>query len=97
MPHSAKLDGAAEGLPLELVYLRTDSGGSEERWRSSIASHQVGGTHIYVPKKAHSELMKLFNGRCFLTYVLLQADGTGKLDVARPWGLNRQTLEALLK
>ena len=94
MPHSAKLDGAAEGLPLELVYLRTDS---EERWRSSIASHQVGGTHIYVPKKAHSELMKLFNGRYFLTYVLLQADGTGKLDVARPWGLNRQTLEALLK
>ncbi|MCX8212023.1 MAG: TlpA disulfide reductase family protein [Lewinella sp.] len=97
MPYSTKLHGAAEGLPLEFVYLCTDSGGSEEKWRNIIASHQVGGTHIYVPKKAHSELMKLFNGRCFLTYVLLQADGTGKLDVARPLGLDRQTLEALLK
>lgn len=97
MPRSAKLHGAAEGLPLEFVYLRTDSGGSEERWRNIIASHQVGGTHIYVPKKAHSRLMKLFNGRCFPTNVLLQADRTGKLDVARPLGLDRQTLEALLK
>jgi hypothetical protein len=41
--------------------------------------------------------MKLFNGRCFPTNVLLQADRTGKLDVARPLGLDRQTLEALLK
>lgn len=96
MPHSAKLHGEAKGLPLEFIYLCTDSGGSEEKWRNIIASKQVGGTHVYIPNKAHNKLLKLFEGRGFPTYVLLRADGTNKLDVKRPSGLNRKELERLL-
>jgi thiol-disulfide isomerase/thioredoxin len=97
MPHSAKLHDEAEGLPVEFIYLCTDSGGSEEKWSNIVAKHHVGGTHIYVPEKAHSELMKIFKERGFPTYVLLQADGTSKRGVDRPSGLSREKLKALLK
>lgn len=97
MPHSSRLHGEARGLPVEFIYLCTDAGGSEETWKNLITQHQVGGIHLYVPDKVHSQLMELFSGSGYPTYVLLQADGTPNLDVKRPSELGRAELQALLK
>lgn len=97
MPHSAKLHGEAEGLPVEFVYLCTASGGDPSSWQDLIAEHKVGGTHLYVSKKTHAELMDIFNGSGYPTYVLLNAEGQADLGVERPSGLNRKKLAKLLK
>lgn len=96
MPFSAKLHQESEGLPVEYVYLCTDGGGSVEQWQNHIANHEVGGTHLFVPETVHKELMNLFSARGYPTYILLEADGTPKLDVARPGGLNRKLMVELL-
>lgn len=96
MPFSAKLHQKTDGLPVEYVYLCTDSGGSEVQWENLIVKHEVPGTHLYVPTKVHSQLMEIFNGRGFPTYVLLQPDGEPVLDVDRPSQLTREKVETLL-
>jgi hypothetical protein len=96
MPFSAKLHKETEGLPVEYVYLCTEQGGSIEQWQNLIANHEVGGTHLFVPKATHKELMDLFSARGYPTYVLLQTDGTPNLEVSRPGGLNRKRMIELL-
>jgi thiol-disulfide isomerase/thioredoxin len=97
MPHSAKLHHKVEGLPVKFVYLCTDSGGSQEQWENLIAKNEVPGIHLFVPQKVHGEVMKIFNGRGYPTYVLLQPDGSPILDVSRPSGLSREKIESYLE
>ncbi|MTB49620.1 TlpA disulfide reductase family protein [Lewinella sp. W8] len=96
MPYSAKLHHKTEGLPVKFVYLCTDSGGSREQWDNLIAKHELPGIHLFVPNKVHAEVMKIFKGRGYPTYVLLQPDGSPVLDVSRPSGLDREKMESLL-
>lgn len=96
LPFSKKAHEAAKDLPVEFVYLCTEGGGDQEKWQNLIASHQVPGTHLFVPEAPHNELLKLLMGRGYPTYVLIKPDGTIVHDVPRPSGLNREKLEALL-
>ncbi|MEO0731903.1 MAG: TlpA disulfide reductase family protein, partial [Bacteroidota bacterium] len=96
LPFSAQLHPTTEGLPLKFVYLCTDSGGNQEQWQNLIANHRVPGTHVFVPNKAHRELLQLFSGRGYPTYVLLQPDGTPVLDLAWPSELDREKLADLI-
>jgi len=96
MPFSKKAHEIAEGLPLEFLYLCTESGGDTEKWQNLIASNKVPGTHLFVPQKPHDELLKLLMGRGYPTYVLIKPDGTIIHDVPRPSGLDREKLEKLL-
>lgn len=96
LPFSAKLHAATHDLPVEYLYLCTEGGGNQEKWQNLIANHQVGGTHLFVSEPAPGELMKLFSGRGYPTYVLLLPDGTVKLDVDRPSQLDRDKLAGLI-
>lgn len=84
MPYSSKLHAATKDLPVEFIYLCTDSGGSEEKWKNLIGKYDLAGTHLYVPHKTHSEMLQLVNGSGFPTYVLVQPDGKLVFDVDRP-------------
>lgn len=95
LPFSAKLHEAAAGLPLRFVYLCTDQGGSEERWRRLIAADRVPGVHLYVPASTHAELMKLCLAEGYPTYRLLLPGG-GMDVIERPSRLDRQQLADLL-
>lgn len=97
MPFSKKAHEAAAGLPIEFVYLCTESGGDQEKWQNLIASNKVPGTHLFVPEAPHNELLKLLLGRGYPTYVLIQPDGTVVHDVPRPSELDREKLERLLE
>lgn len=96
LPFSSKLHAVAEELPVTFVYLCTDSGSDRERWEAGIAEYQVPGVHLYVNAKTHQEIMDVFNGSGFPTYVLLNPNGEANLGVARPSALDREKLEALL-
>lgn len=96
LPFSAKLHAATHELPVEYLYLCTESGGDQQKWQNLIANHRVGGTHLFVSEPAHSELMKLFSGRGYPTYVLLLPDGTVKLDVDRPSQLDKDKMAELI-
>lgn len=96
LPFSKKAHEAAGALPIEFVYLCTESGGNEEQWQNLIAGHQVPGTHLFVPEAPHNELLKLLLGRGYPTYVLIKPDGTVVHDVPRPSELDREKLERLL-
>ncbi|SEP80724.1 TlpA family protein disulfide reductase [Neolewinella agarilytica] len=97
LPFSKKAHEAAGDLPIEFVYLCTESGGNEEQWQNLIAGHQVPGTHLFVPEAPHNELLKLLLGRGYPTYVLIKPDGTVVHDVPRPSELDREKLERLLE
>ena len=97
LPFSKQVHEAAEGLPIEFIYLCTESGGDTEKWQNLIANHKVPGTHLFVPNTPHNELLKLLLGRGYPTYVLIQPDGTVVHDVPRPSELDREKLEELLK
>lgn len=97
LPFGKKAHEAAADLPIEFVYLCTESGADQEKWQNLIASHQVPGTHLFVPEAPHSELMKLLSARGYPTFVLIKPDGTVVHDVPRPSGLDRENLEGLLK
>jgi thiol-disulfide isomerase/thioredoxin len=97
MPYSAALHEKTEGLEVNYVYLCTDSGGSKESWEKLIATHEVPGIHLYVPEKVHDEIMEIFNGRGYPTYVFLHPNGEPVLDVSRPSQMDREKMEVLLR
>lgn len=96
-PHSAKLHGLVHDLPVEFVYLCTEYGGDQERWKQKIVKNELPGTHLFLAEAIHSELMDLFNGKGYPNYAAITATGETKKNVRMPSQLNRNKFMKLLK
>ena len=96
-PSSKKLHAEAEGLPVEFVYLCTSSKGTQARWESIVKSKEIPGTHVFVDRLAHTQIMRSFRSNFYPFYAIIKADGTSSRDVKRPSQLNREKLERMIK
>jgi thiol-disulfide isomerase/thioredoxin len=96
-PKSKKLHEDTKDLPIEFVYLCTSEGSTFEKWINKIAEFELNGTHIYVDKKIENELMEMFSGSGFPTYVLINTKGEYKPGIERPSHLNKHKLAEWIK
>lgn len=77
MPASKDLHKLAQdqNLPIEFVYLCTNSNSDETKWENKITEIQQPGTHLFVDNKIISELFTLFNRGGYPTYVAIKPNG----------------------
>ncbi len=95
-PHSAKLHSEAHDLPVEFVYLCTEYGGDQKRWKEKIVENELPGFHLFLTKARHIEMMDLFNGRGYPTYAVVTNNAKVKRNVKRPSQLDREKLKKLI-
>jgi thiol-disulfide isomerase/thioredoxin len=96
MPYSKKLQNETKELPIEFIYLCTSNNSTQEKWKSKIAELTIPGTHIFVEESIENDLMRLFSGQGFPTYVLINSRGTIKKEFQRPSMTNVKTLNDLI-
>ncbi len=77
MPFSKRLHEANKDLPVEYVYICTNSASNINLWKNKIAELQLPGTHIFMDEKIVEELKSSFNnaGSGFPTYVVIGTNG----------------------
>jgi len=77
MPFSKKLHEANKDLPVEYIYICTNSASNINVWKNKIADLQLPGTHIFMNEKIVEELKSSFNnaGSGFPTYVVIDTNG----------------------
>lgn len=77
MPHSKDLQHQSEKekLPVVFVYLCTDGQSSETVWQNKIAELGQPGEHVFVQNNQMNELLTLFNGSGYPTYVIINPKG----------------------
>ena len=96
-PASKKLHAEAHDLPVEFVYLCTSAGGTATRWNSLVRQNRVPGTHIYLDRRVHEQVMQLLQTNAFPTYALLKTDGSTTRDARRPSNASRSYLERAIR
>ncbi|ANI90480.1 hypothetical protein A9P82_15005 [Arachidicoccus ginsenosidimutans] len=77
LPFSKKLHEANKDLPVEYIYICTNTASNINVWKNKIAELQLPGTHIFMDEKIVSALKSSFNnaGSGFPTYVAIGVDG----------------------
>lgn len=77
MPISKKLHEENKDLPIEFVYICTNSSSNEKIWKDKVVGLELPGTHIFMEDKIVSELKSSFNnaGSGFPTYVVIDVNG----------------------
>ena len=77
MPMSKKLHEANKDLPIQYIYICTNSSSNIKVWKNKIAELRLPGTHIFMDKKIVEELKSSFDnaGSGFPTYVVVDANG----------------------
>ena len=77
MPFSKALHEANKDLPIEYIYICTNSSSNINIWKNKIAELTLPGTHIFADEKIVEELKSSFNnaGSGFPTYVVLDING----------------------
>ena len=99
LPVSKKLHESNKDLPIEYIYICTNSGSNITLWKNKIAGLQLPGTHIFADDKIVNELKSKFNsaGSGFPTYVVIDVHGILK-PAAIQWmqGLDREKLKEAL-
>lgn len=77
MPISKKLHEENKDLPIEFVYICTNSSSNEKTWKDKVVGLELPGTHIFMDDKIVSELKSSFNnvGAGFPTYVVIDVNG----------------------
>ena len=96
MPFSKKLHEANKDLPIEYIYICTNSSSSIKLWKNKIAELKLPGIHIFMDNKIVEELKSSFDdaGSGFPTYVVVDANGKLRPNVIQ-WmqSLNRDKLK----
>ncbi len=98
LPFSKKLHEANKDLPIEYVYICTNSLSNIKLWKNKIAGFQLPGTHIFMNEKIVAKLKSDFNnaGSGFPTYVVLDANGKLRINaIAQMQSLDRAKLKAV--
>ncbi len=77
MPFSKKLHEDNKDLPVEYIYICTNSSSNINVWKNRIAELQLPGTHIFMDEKIVEELKSSFDnaGSGFPTYVVIDVNG----------------------
>ncbi|MEO8854856.1 MAG: TlpA disulfide reductase family protein [Ginsengibacter sp.] len=77
LPFSKKLHQENKDLPIEYVYICTNSSSNENIWKNKVVGLELPGTHIFMDDKIVSELKSRFNnaGSGFPTYVVIDVNG----------------------
>jgi thiol-disulfide isomerase/thioredoxin len=76
LPYSKSLHEKNKDLPIEYIYLCTNSNSSINLWKNKIGDMQITGTHIYMNDKIISRLKTAFNSEGgFPTYVVIDING----------------------
>jgi len=92
LPFSKSLHEANKDLPIEYVYLCTNSASNINIWKNKVAELQIPGTHIFVDDKVISQLKALLNATGgFPAYVVIDANGkVNTKAISRMEILNRE-------
>lgn len=77
LPVSKKLHEENKDLPIEYVYICTNSSSNENIWKNKVVGLELPGTHIFMDEKLVEELKSRFNnaGSGFPTYVVIDVNG----------------------
>jgi thiol-disulfide isomerase/thioredoxin len=77
MPISKELHEANKDLPVEYIYICTNSSSNINVWKNKIVELTLPGIHIFMDEKIVEELKSSFNnaGSGFPTYVVLDING----------------------
>lgn len=77
LPVSKKLHEENKDLPIEYIYICTNSSSSENIWKNKVVGLELPGTHIFMDEKLVEELKSRFNnaGSGFPTYVVIDVNG----------------------
>ena len=76
MPYSKSLHEKNTDLPIEYIYLCTNSNSNIDTWKNRIGNMKIPGTHIYVDDKIISRLKTAFSSEGgFPTYVVIDVNG----------------------
>ena len=77
LPFSKKLHEENKDLPIEYVYICTNSSSNENTWKNKVVGLELPGTHIFMDDKIVSELKSSYNnaGSGFPTYVVIDMNG----------------------
>ncbi|HEY5462025.1 MAG TPA: redoxin family protein [Hanamia sp.] len=77
LPFSKKLHDENKDLPIEYVYICTNSSSNENTWKNKVVGLELPGTHIFMDDKIVSELKSSFDnaGSGFPTYVVIDVNG----------------------
>jgi thiol-disulfide isomerase/thioredoxin len=96
MPYSKELHEKNDDLPIEYVYLCTNSGSNMNLWKNRIGNMEIPGTHIYVNDKIINKLMAALNaGAGYPAYVVI--DKNGKVNAKAISFMQSSTRESLKK
>lgn len=84
MPYSKKLHEENKDLPIEYVYLCTNSNSTEEIWKKRVAELKNPGTHIFVDDEIISKLKsKLDADGGFPRYTVIDINGKNHPEVIK--------------
>lgn len=77
LPVSKKLHEENKDLPIEYIYICTNSSSNENIWKNKVVGLELPGTHIFMDEKLVEELKSRFNnaGSGFPTYVVIDVNG----------------------
>jgi thiol-disulfide isomerase/thioredoxin len=77
MPFSKKMHQENKDLPIEYVYICTNSSSNENIWKNKVVDLELPGTHIFMDDKIVNELKSRFNnaGSGFPTYIVIGVNG----------------------
>jgi thiol-disulfide isomerase/thioredoxin len=96
IPYSKKLHEKNIDLPIEYIYLCTNSGSNINVWKNRIGDMQIPGTHIYVNDKIINKIRTAFNaGAGYPAYVVI--DKNGKVNAKAISYMQSLTRESLKK
>ena len=95
LPFSKSLHVANKDLPIEYIYLCTNSSSNINIWKNKVAELQMPGTHIFVDDKIITQLKATLNATGgFPAYVVI--DSNGKVNtkaISRMESLNRDSVK----
>ncbi len=95
LPFSKSLHEKNKDLPIEYIYLCTNSSSTIDIWKNRIGDMQMPGTHIYVNDKIIARLKTAFNAEGgFPTYVVIDVNGkVNQTKITMMSALDRESLK----
>ena len=96
LPHSARIETALRGEPVEFVYLGSRT--TDVPWRRTIAELRLGGTHVLLTPRQVDELMAFFGLGGFPGYAFIDRRGEHRPGVITRFStLKPEDLRGLLR
>jgi len=78
MPYSKKLHEESKALPVVFMYLCTENGSDEEKWKRKIIELKQPGIHFFIDQQLDNDIMRLFSFSGYPSYILFHKNGTFK-------------------